>query len=177
MTAHGFTVFPTALGHCGLAWSERGIAGSQLPEATEQRTRERMRERFPHTLEAEPPPPVREAVEAIVALFAGARPQLSTITLDLAGIPAFHRRVYHLVRTIPPGETLTYRAVAQRLGVPGAARAVGQAMARNPFAPIVPCHRVVAANGKGGGFSAFGGMSTKRMMLAIERGPARAALL
>jgi methylated-DNA-[protein]-cysteine S-methyltransferase len=83
-------------------------------------------------------------------------------------VPAFHRAVYAVARAIPPGETLTYGEVARRLGDPGSARAVGQALGRNPFAIIVPCHRVVAAGGATGGFSAHGGAATKRRILAIE---------
>ncbi|RZJ10583.1 MAG: MGMT family protein, partial [Haliea sp.] len=94
---------------------------------------------------------------------------LSDIPLDMAGVPPFHRRVYEIARAIPPGRVLTYGEVAQRLGEPGAARAVGQALGHNPFAPVIPCHRVLAANRQGGGFSAGGGVSTKLRMLEIER--------
>ncbi len=86
----------------------------------------------------------------------------------MTGVPDFHRRVYDIVRCIPPGQTLTYGDIARRLGLPGSAQAVGRAMGRNPFAPIVPCHRVLAAGGKDGGFSAHGGVGTKRRMLVIE---------
>lgn len=96
------------------------------------------------------------------------RADLSTVELDMTGVPDFHRRVYDIVRCIPPGQTLTYGDIARRLGLPGSAQAVGRAMGRNPFAPIVPCHRVLAAGGKDGGFSAHGGVGTKRRMLVIE---------
>src|SRR4029079_6784817 len=94
--------------------------------------------------------------------------ELSAIALDMAQVPPFHRRVYEVARTIPPGATLSYGEIATRLGVPGSARAVGQALGRNPFAIVVPCHRVLAAGGKMGGFSANGGIGTKLRMLSIE---------
>jgi methylated-DNA-[protein]-cysteine S-methyltransferase len=90
------------------------------------------------------------------------------VRLDMAALTAFDRRVYEVVRTIPPGQTLSYGDVAARLGAPGAAQAVGQALGRNPFPPIVPCHRVLAANRRTGGFSARGGTRTKLRMLAVE---------
>lgn len=114
------------------------------------------------------PPPVARAIAALTALLAGQRIDLSDIGLDLAGLPDFDRRVYEIARTIPPGETLTYGAIAQRLGQPGAAREVGTALGRNPFPLVVPCHRVVAAGGKLGGFSAAQGTVTKRRLLEIE---------
>ncbi|HEY2764523.1 MAG TPA: MGMT family protein [Pseudonocardiaceae bacterium] len=173
MTAPGFTIFATAIGHCGLAWGERGIVAAQLPEGSEERTRARMRRRCPDAAETAPPPVVRNTVDDIVALLGDVadgrgRPNLSAAELDMTGIPDFHRRVYEVARTIPPGRTLTYGDVAARLGAPGTARAVGQAMARNPFAPIVPCHRVLATDGRNGGFTAHGGVATKRRMLIIE---------
>lgn len=91
-----------------------------------------------------------------------------SVPLDLSRVPPFHARVYEVARTIPPGTTLTYGEIARRLGEPGAARAVGQALGANPFAPIVPCHRVLAAGGGTGGFSADGGVATKRRLLEIE---------
>ncbi len=102
-------------------------------------------------------------------LLAGERTDLTRIALDMADVPEFHSAVYGVARTIPPGETLTYGEVAARLGDPGAARAVGQALGQNPFAIVVPCHRVLAANGRSGGFSAAGGVATKLRILSIER--------
>jgi len=168
MTAQGFALFHTAVGPCGLAWSERGVAGVQLPERDEQATRARMRLRFPKAREGEPPPAARRARDAIVALLAGEPRDLSAIALDMEGVPAFHRRVYEAARDIPRGATLSYGDVARRVGASGAARAVGQALARNPFAVIVPCHRVLSAGGRIGGFSANEGVETKRRLLAIE---------
>ena len=108
------------------------------------------------------------AIEDIVALLAGHARDLSEFGLDLEGLADFDRRVYEVARTIAPGETMSYGAIAARLGDPGAARGVGQALGRNPFAIVVPCHRVVTADGRLGGFSADGGTATKRRMLAIE---------
>ena len=168
MTVSGFALFDTAIGRCGIAWGERGVAGTQLPEAGEEETRVRMLHRFPAAGEATPPPEVQDAIEDIVALLRGEASDLSTVALDMDGVPEFHRRVYDAARTIPPGETLSYGDIARRVGAPGAARAVGQALGRNPFPIVVPCHRVLAAGGKIGGFSAQGGVATKRRMLAIE---------
>ena len=168
MTGHGFTLFDTAIGRCGIAWGERGVAGVQLPEAREIATRARMLERFPQAAEGAPPPAVQQAVEGIVALLRGEPRDLAGIPLDMNGVPAFHQRVYEIARSIAPGSTLTYGEIAARLGTPGSARAVGQALGRNPFAIVVPCHRVLAAGGKVGGFSANGGIATKLRMLAIE---------
>jgi methylated-DNA-[protein]-cysteine S-methyltransferase len=168
MTASGFALFDTAIGRCGIAWGERGIAGVQLPEAGESETRARMLHRFPTAGEAIPPPEVQRTVDGIVALLRGEESDLSGVALDMDGVPAFHRRVYEAARVIPPGNTLAYGEIAARIGAPGAARAVGQALGRNPFPIVVPCHRVLAAGGKIGGFSAQGGIDTKRRMLAIE---------
>jgi O-6-methylguanine DNA methyltransferase len=168
MTASSFTLFDTAIGRCGIAWGERGIAGVQLPEASEPEIRARMLQRFPAAGEAAPPPEVQQAVDRIVALFRGEPSDLSTVVLDMEGVPSFHGRVYEMARAIPPGKTLAYGEIAARVGARGAARAVGQALGRNPFPIIVPCHRVLAAGGKIGGFSAQGGVATKLRMLAIE---------
>jgi methylated-DNA-[protein]-cysteine S-methyltransferase len=169
---HGFAIFDTAIGRCGIAWGERGIVGVQLPEGTDSRTRGRVLQRVPGAVhEAAPPAPVRVAVDGIVALLGGQAVDLSSVVLDMDRVPAFDRRVYQAARQIPPGSTLTYGEVAARVGAPGEARAVGQALARNPFAIVVPCHRVVAAGGGLGGFSAHGGTTTKRRMLSIEGAP------
>src|SRR4051812_49662736 len=148
MTAYGFTLFDTAIGRCGVAWSDRGLVGVQLPEASEVEARERMLRRFPAAAETTPPPEVRDAIDGIVALLQGKPSDLSAIALDMEGVAPFHRRVYEVARTIPPGKTLAYGEVAARLGAAGAARAVGQALGHNPFPIVVPCHRVVAGPGQ-----------------------------
>ncbi len=168
MTAQGFSLFDTAIGRCGIAWGEGGIAGVQLPETHESVTDARVRRRFPEACEAPPPPDVQRAIDGIVALLRGEARGLDTVVLDMDAVPPFHRRVYEVARTIPPGATLSYGDIAARLGEPGSARAVGQALGRNPFAIIVPCHRVLAAGGKLGGFSANGGITTKLRLLSIE---------
>jgi methylated-DNA-[protein]-cysteine S-methyltransferase len=165
---HAFALFDTPIGRCGIAWGGRGIAGIQLPERRDDATRTRMLERFPGAEEAPLPSDARRAVEAILALLGGEGTDLSSIPLDMEGVPPFHRKVYDVARGIPAGETLSYGEVAARLGSPGASRAVGQALGRNPFAIIVPCHRVLAAGGKVGGFSANGGIGTKLKLLSIE---------
>ncbi len=166
----GFAVFDTAIGACGLAWGPRGLVGVQLPQDVPdaEATRRRMRERFPELPEAAPPPRARQAIEAVQALLEGAHDDLRHIELDMRGVSDFHRRVYEIARRIPPGRTRTYGEIATELGDIGLARAVGQAMGLNPFAPVVPCHRVLAAGNKPGGFSAGGGALTKLRMLGIE---------
>jgi methylated-DNA-[protein]-cysteine S-methyltransferase len=168
MRATGLTLFRTAIGSCGIAWNERGVVGVQLPESSDARTRARMIERFPGMAESRCPRDIQPAIDSIVALMQGKRIDLAYITLDMDGVPDFNRRVYEITRTIPPGKTISYGSIANRLGMPGSAQAVGQALGRNPFAIIVPCHRVLAAGGKDGGFSANGGVATKRRMLVIE---------
>ena len=168
MTAHGFTLFDTAIGRCGVAWGERGIVGVQLPQGRSAETRERVLHRFPTAAETPPPAEVQIALDGIIALLDGAPSDLSTITLDMSGVPPFHRRVYEFARAIPPGKTLSYGDIAVQLGARGAARAVGQALGHNPFPIVVPCHRVLAAGGKIGGFSATGGITTKLKLLEIE---------
>ena len=168
MTARGFALFDTAIGACGIAWGERGLVGVQLPEGSEARTRARLRRRFSDAREAPPPPAVQRAIEGIVALLHGEAIDLSGVALDMDRVPPFERRVYEVARTIMPGATLSYGDIAARLGAPGEARAVGQALGQNPFPLVVPCHRVLAAGGKVGGFSANGGIATKLRLLSIE---------
>lgn len=173
MTTHTFSLFPTALGHCGIAWgTDARITGVQLPEATEAATRLCMQRRYPGCVGVAAPEPIVQAIAAITALLAGHPTEpvdLTQLNLDMTGVPPFYQRVYALSRQIPPGETLTYGELARQLGEPGAARAVGQALGANPFAPVVPCHRILAAHSGGGGFSAPGGLATKLRMLQIEK--------
>jgi methylated-DNA-[protein]-cysteine S-methyltransferase len=162
-------LFDTPIGACGLAWGPAGITGLLLPAATPQRTLATLRRRHPEAIESVPPPDVRQAMERIVALLHGQRDDLTDLRLDMAGVPDFHRRVYDAARRIGPGHTRSYGELAAGLGEAGAARAVGQALGANPFAVIVPCHRVLAAGGRRGGFSAPGGVDTKLRLLEIER--------
>jgi O-6-methylguanine DNA methyltransferase len=168
MTALGFTLFETPIGRCAVAWSDAGILGVQLPENRDTETRARVAQLFPGAQEVAPPTEVQRALDDIVALLRGESRDLSAISLDLSRVSPFHRRVYEIARTIPRGGTIAYGDIAKRLGMPGSARAVGQALGRNPFPIIVPCHRVLATGGKMGGFSANGGVTTKLRLLRIE---------
>jgi len=166
---NGFCVFETAIGTGGIAWGESGITGVQLPQPDAAHVRARLKRRFSGVPEIEPPATVRDAIADISAVLRGEGGDLSSIQLDLERVPFFARRVYEVVRTIGPGETLSYGEVARRLGEPRMAREVGQALARNPCPMVVPCHRVLAADGALGGFSASGGVATKQRLLEIER--------
>src|SRR5512146_2478057 len=168
MTGLSFAVFETAIGACAVVWSARGIAGVQLPEASEAATRARVLRRYPGAREAAPPVAVQDAIAGMTALLRGERRDLIGIAIDDDVIPQFNRRVYAVVRQVPPGATITYGEIAERLGDKTLARAVGQAMGENPTPLIMPCHRVLAAGGKTGGFSASGGVVTKLRLLTIE---------
>ena len=163
-----YALFPSSLGTCGIAWTVRGIVGTQLPDRSDRDTRSRLLKRFPSALESTPPADIQRVVDDIVALLRGEDADLSTATLDLERVPTFNREVYDVARAIARGTTLTYGEVASQLGHPEMARDVGQALGRNPYPLIVPCHRVLAARGKVGGFSAPGGTDTKLRLLAIE---------
>ncbi len=164
----GMALFDTAIGPCGIAWTARGICGVQLPEADVASTRDRLSRRHAGAQEGTPPPTVQLAIEAIVALLAGQPARLEELALDLRDVPPFNLRVYEVTRAIPAGSTLSYGEIATRLGEAGAARAVGQALGQNPIPIIIPCHRVLAAGHRAGGFSAHGDVATKRRLLEIE---------
>jgi methylated-DNA-[protein]-cysteine S-methyltransferase len=168
MTDQHFALFDTAIGICGIEWGPRGINGVQLPMGSRDKTLARIRQRRGDIVEAGPTAQVKAAIGRIVDLLAGKADDLSDIALDLDGVPAFNRGVYDIARTIPPGKTMTYGEIAKRLGGVELSRDVGQALGRNPCPIVVPCHRVLAAGNKPGGFSARGGVSTKLKMLAIE---------
>jgi methylated-DNA-[protein]-cysteine S-methyltransferase len=168
MSGRGYTVFDTAIGRCGIAWGHLGVAGVQLPEAREIETRGRLLRQYPDARELRPPLNVAMAIEGIVASLRGREPDLSDVTLDISGIPAFNVRVYQFARTIPRGETRTYGEVAAKLGASGAAHSVAQAISRNPFMIIVPCHRVLEAGSYADKISPNGGAISKRRLLSIE---------
>ena len=168
MTDQHFTLFDTPIGVCGIEWGPRGINGVQLPMGTSEKTRTRIRQRHGDSVESKPTAEVQRAIDRIVELLAGRPDDLRDIPLDLDGVPDFNRSVYDIARTIPPGQTVTYGDIAKRLGGVELSRDVGQALGRNPCPIVVPCHRVLAAGQKPGGFSARGGVSTKLKMLAIE---------
>ena len=164
-----FTLFDTRIGLCGIAWNDAGIFCTQLPEGDAARSRARFLKRVPDAREAEPPARVRAVMERIVALLDGGKDDdFADVALDMNRLPEFNRAVYEIARKIPPGATITYGEIAKQLGGVQLSRDVGQAMGKNPFPIIVPCHRVLAAGAKPGGFSARGGTATKLKMLAIE---------
>ncbi len=167
MEETGFTLFDTPIGRCAIAWSPRGITRILLPATRDADLRSRMT-RETGASEADAPAEVRQAINAIASLLTTGREDLSRLVLDMDGVAPFQRRVYDATRTIPPGETLTYGEIARRLGAPGMSRAVGQALGRNPFSIVVPCHRVLASDGRLGGFSAPGGITTKLRLLTLE---------
>ncbi len=166
---HAFCLFDTALGRCAIGWSAAGVFRVLLPSPDESVTRNTMRDSFTLIEEVKPPKFIVLAIQRIVALFEGGKDDLRTIDLDMTGVPPFHRAVYALAREIPPGETRTYGDLAKGLGDIALSRAVGVALGANPFPIVVPCHRIVGANGKMTGFSAPGGVETKMRMLTIER--------
>jgi methylated-DNA-[protein]-cysteine S-methyltransferase len=168
MTDLSFALFETAIGTCGIVWSARGVAGVQLPERDATATQARMLRRYRNVREAPPPTAIQNAIDGVVALLSGEPRDLTGIAIDNEAIPAFNRKVYAIARAIPPGQTMTYGEIAERLGDKTLARAVGQAMGENPTPIVMPCHRVLAANGKTGGFSAPGGIVTKLRLLSIE---------
>jgi methylated-DNA-[protein]-cysteine S-methyltransferase len=168
MTDQHFALFDTPIGICGIEWGPRGINGLQLPMGSDEKTRARIRQRRGDIAEAAPTEQVQGAIDRIIKLLAGGRDDLRDISLDLDGVPDFNRGVYDIARTIPPGQTVTYGDIARQLGGVELSRDVGQALGRNPCPIVVPCHRVLAAGQKPGGFSARGGVDTKLKMLAIE---------
>ena len=169
-----YALFDTAIGFAGIAWGEAGLVGVHLPESDCEASRRSFLRRFPGMGEAEVPAGLAPVVADIRALMRGEKPDLRKAPLDLSCTPAFHTRVYEITRAIPPGETLTYGEIAVRLGDRLLAREVGQALGKNPWPIVVPCHRVTAAGGKPGGFSARGGVNTKLKLLGIEGAQAAA---
>ena len=163
-----FAVFETVIGHCAIVWSARGIAGVELPQKSARATRSRLLRRFAAARDAAPPPEAQRVIDGIVGLLRGASVELAHISLDLENVPEFNRRVYEVARSIRPGATLSYGEIAERLGDRALARDVAQALSENPCPIIVPCHRVLAAGGKMGGFSGPGGVRTKLRLLSIE---------
>ena len=168
MAGRGYTIFDTGIGRCGVAWGYSGVIGVQLPEAREIETRKRLFQLYPDARELRAPMNVEIAIEAITALLRGQPADFSDVTLDMTGIHVFNRRVYELTRAIPRGETRTYGDVAARLGAPDAVNSVAQAISKNPFMIIVPCHRVLEAGGYADKISPHGGTISKRRLLSIE---------
>lgn len=169
MTAAAFACFDTALGRGALAWGPQGVLAVSFPSA-DGRVAAHLQKRAPGAVEAPPPSGIAGLIADIVALFAGARPDFAGAVLDLTGIPDFEREVYALTRAIPAGMTKTYGQIARGLGDVAFSQRVGQALGRNPFAILVPCHRVIGADGRMVGFSAPGGGLAKMRLLKIEGG-------
>jgi methylated-DNA-[protein]-cysteine S-methyltransferase len=168
MAGRGYTIFDTGIGRCGIAWGDLGIIGVQLPEAREIETRRRMLRQYPDARELRPPLNVEVAIEGIAALLRGEPADFADVILDMSGIPYFNQRTYALTRTIPRGETRSYGEVAAGLRISGAVHSVAQALGRNPFVIIIPCHRVLDAGGHADKISAHGGVISKRRLLSIE---------
>jgi methylated-DNA-[protein]-cysteine S-methyltransferase len=165
-----YCLFDTAIGDCAIAWGERGLTRLQLPEAnraaTEQRIR-RLTARWGRSTDRLPPA-ISQVIGELQGYLAGNKTEFLSLILDLTEASEFHRRVYEATRSVGWGKTASYGEIARKVGSPGAARAVGGALARNPVAIIIPCHRVLASGQRLGGFSAHGGTSVKVRLLALE---------
>lgn len=175
-TTHYYSVFETAAGFCAIAWSDAGIARFHLPTSTAEATERSLRRRLVDADAGTPPAQVSAVIDAAKRYFAGEKVDFSNVSLDLHGQDKFFLDIYAAARRVGWGQTTTYGSLAKELGAgPEAARDVGQAMAKNPVPLIIPCHRVLAAGGKLGGFSAPGGSTTKQRMLEMEGRPAEQA--
>lgn len=163
-----FHIFETAIGWAGLAWNDAGLIGAHLPESDPGIARASFKRRFPDAAESEPSAAITAVAADIQALLRGEKPDLLDAQLDITRVPEFNAKVYAIARAIPPGETLTYGEIALQLGDKLLAQQVGAALGKNPWPIVVPCHRVTAAGGKLGGFSARGGVETKIRLLEIE---------
>lgn len=167
--AQTYTIFETAGGFCGIAWNEVGITRFQLPTKSAEATERLLLRRTPGAAPGAPSPEVAEAIAAVQRYFAGEETEFSGFTLDLGEQEPFFEQIYAAARRVRWGRTTTYGSLAKEVGAgPEAARDVGQAMASNPVALFIPCHRVLAAGGKVGGFSAPGGAASKIRMLELE---------
>jgi methylated-DNA-[protein]-cysteine S-methyltransferase len=164
----GLILFDTAIGQCGLVWGERGLLAVAFPQSAQAGAEPRLRRTHPDAAPIAPPAEIVQAVAAIQALLAGEKRDLMEIEVDLDQVPDFNAKVYEIARAIPPGRTRTYGEIARELGDVALSRAVGQALGANPWPIVVPCHRVLAAGGGKGGFSAPGGTDTKLRLLEIE---------
>jgi methylated-DNA-[protein]-cysteine S-methyltransferase len=176
-----YFIFETALGFAGIAWNEAGVTRFQLPSSSAEAAARDILRRAPGAEPNAPPPRIAQIAEAVKRYFAGERVDFSDVTIDLSAQDDLFREIYAAARRVGYGETTTYGELAKRIGRTDweAARDVGRAMANNPVALIIPCHRILAAGGKIGGFSAPGGAATKTKMLELEGvhlGPKQASL-
>ena len=167
-----YLLLDTPLGACGIAWGSRGLVRLQLPEATREATQRRVATAGRRPAAAPLLAEIEHTASSLVRYFAGEPVDLSGIEVDLDRVPAFHREIYAALRSVPWGATVTYGDLARQVGSPGSARAVGQAMGRNPVPVVIPCHRVLASGQGLGGFSAPGGLTTKQRLLALEKATA-----
>ena len=163
-----FARFATPIGTCALAWSDAGIVAVRLPGPNDTSAMAALHRRFPDGAPAEPPAQIARIIDRIAAFLAGAKDDFADLPLDFEQVSPFEAAVYREARAIPAGATATYGAIAARLGDANQARAVGQALGRNPWPIVIPCHRVTGADGKTGGFSAPGGRTTKLRLLELE---------
>ena len=175
----GLVLFDTAIGRCGVAWLDEAVVGVQLPERNDEATARRLRSKLVDAGGAcddrstgRPPPAIESAIAGMQSLLDGEPVDLNYVDVDFGTAPPFETTVWEATRAIPASGSMTYGGLAARIGRPGAAQAVGRALGANPCPVIVPCHRVIGADGDLVGFSANGGTATKRRMLLIERCPA-----
>jgi methylated-DNA-[protein]-cysteine S-methyltransferase len=166
MTGRGYAIFDTGVGRCGIVWSDAGIVAVQLPEARELETRRRLFRLYPEAREMNPPPVIATAIEGIATALRGRDADFAEVALDMEGVSLFNQRVYEFVR--PRGETRTYDEVATAMRRAGAEFSVAQAIGKNPFMIIVPCHRVLEAGHYADKISPHGGTISKRHLLSIE---------
>jgi methylated-DNA-[protein]-cysteine S-methyltransferase len=174
----GVALFDTAIGRCGVAWRGESVVGVQLPESSDDETHSRLRVKLAGsatastTADGTPPPAIGSAIVGMTSLLDGEPVDLNFVDVDFGSAPPFEAAVWEATRAIPPGFSRTYGEIANLIGRPGGAQAVGRALGANPCPIVVPCHRVIGADGQLVGFSANGGTATKRRMLLIERCPA-----
>lgn len=162
-----YCLFDTAIGACGIAWSDRGVTRVALPEGSRAAIERRLKARAPGARSGHPPAAIWKVIAEIERYARGERVSFATAEIDLSGVDAFRRSVYAAARAVPWGETASYGEIARRVGTSDA-REVGQALSRNPVPLIVPCHRIVGSDGRLVGFSAYGGTLTKERLLALE---------
>lgn len=160
-----FIVFDTVLGSSALVFGKSGLMRVELPSVNLEK---RLANKYEKTSFSKAPVWIKKTAKKIQKHFLSGGENFRDVLLNLEGIAPFYKKVYQMCRKIAPGKLKTYGELAALCGKPGAARAVGQAMAKNPLPIIVPCHRVVACNGGLGGFSAQGGIKTKRRLLELE---------
>jgi methylated-DNA-[protein]-cysteine S-methyltransferase len=163
-----YCLFDTAIGPCGVAWSEDGLTRLQLPESDRIATEKRLKARTRSAGAQEPPPTIQQVITDLVKYLTGGKVDFSSVALDLTRVSRSHRRFYEAARSVGWGQQTSYGELARQAGCPGEARAVGHALSRNPIPIIIPCHRILAAGNKVGGFSAYGGTLLKKRLLWLE---------